>query len=186
MPKLDTDAALEWLKAGNDRFLARVKADEYRPSELSRGQDPQGVVLGCADSRVPPEIVFDVGLGELFVVRVAGGVANTASIASVEYAVSQLGTRLIVVLAHEKCGAVSAAMQGGDAGRNLNRLMEYIEPAVERCDGGDVNEVARMNAKLNAERLIAKSEILRAAAESGELRIATAFHRFTTGAVEFD
>jgi carbonic anhydrase len=186
MPRFSNATALKWLRDGNQRFLERVEADEHRPADLVRGQDPEAVVLGCADSRVPPEIVFDVGLGELFVIRVAGGVANTASIASVEYAVTQLGTRLVVVLAHEKCGAVSAAIQGGDAGRNLNRLMEYIEPAVQRCREGDVNDVARMNAKLNAERLVAESEILREAAASGDLRIATAFHRFTTGAVEFD
>jgi carbonic anhydrase len=180
------DQVLEWLRNGNARFQKRVWANDPRRQELIRGQRPRAAVLGCADSRVAPEIAFDAELGDLFVVRVAGGVANTASIASLEYAVSQLGVKLIVVFAHEGCGAVAAAIEGGDASRNLNRLMEYIAPAVEACDGADVDTVARVNARLNAERLTVESGILRRALEEGDLRIETAFFHFAIGAVEFD
>jgi carbonic anhydrase len=177
---------LERLKYGNSRFQERVRADEARRAELARGQQPHAIVLGCADSRVAPEIVFDMGLGELFVVRVAGNVANTASIASIEYAVAQLGARLIVVLAHESCGAVGAALEGGDAGKNLNRLLEHITPAVQAAGERDVNAVARRNARLNAERLTSESEVLREATRQDDLQIVTAFFHLTTGAVEFD
>jgi len=181
-----TDQVLERLQHGNARFLERVRADEPRRAELARGQQPFAIVLGCADSRVAPEIVFDTGLGELFVVRVAGNVANTESIASIEYAVAHLGARLIVVLAHESCGAVTAALEGGDAGKNLNQLLAHISPAVQADGESDVNAVARRNARLNAERLTSESEILREAALQDGLQIVTAFYHFTTGAVEFD
>ena len=95
---------LEQLKQGNTRFLARVRANEPKRAKLAAGQQPIAIVLGCADSRVSPEIAFDTGLGKLFVVRVAGNVADTASIASIEYAVAHLGSRLIIVLAHQSCG----------------------------------------------------------------------------------
>ena len=185
MAERGTDQVLERLKHGNSRFLERVRSDEPRRAELASGQQPLAIVLGCADSRVAPEIAFDTGLGELFVVRVAGNVANTASIASIEYAVAPLGARLIVVLAHESCGAVGAALEGGDMGKNLNHLLEHITPAVQAAGESDVNAVARRSARLNAERLTTESEILRKALPDG-LRIVTAFFHFTTGAVEFD
>jgi carbonic anhydrase len=181
-----TLVALEKLKRGNSRFLDRAGVNEARRKQLASGQQPHVAILGCADSRTAPEIVFDAGLGELFVVRVAGNVANTASIASIEYAVSQLGTRLVVVLAHESCGAVGAALAGGDAGKNLNRLLEHITPAVEASGDSDVNVVARHSARWNAARLTSESAILRDAVSHDGLRIVTAFHHFTTGAVEFD
>ena len=180
-----TDRELERMKCGNSRFLERVKADGLRFAGLSSDQHPFAVVLGCADSRVTPEIAFDSGLGELFVVRVVGNVANTSSIASIEYAVAHLGVRLIVVLAHESCGAVGAALEGGDAGVNLNRVLEHITPAVQASPESDVDAVARLNAQLNARRLTSESEVLREAADQDGLRIVTAFLHFTTGVVEF-
>jgi len=180
------EAVVEKLSQGNARFLERVKGDEARRAELARGQAPFAVVLGCADSRTAPEILFDVGLGELFVVRVAGNVANVSSIASIEYAVANLGTRLIVVLAHESCGAVGAALAGGDAGKNLNSLLGHIKPAIDAPGENEVNTVARRNAQQQAEKLVADSDILRDAVENDGLRIVTAFHNFTSGAVDFD
>lgn len=185
MPK-DNSSILEGLKAGNARFVENVvQADEARRAELEKGQQPYAIVLGCADSRVAPELAFDVGLGELFVVRVAGNVANTSSIASIEYAVANLGTRLILVLAHESCGAVGAALAGGDVGENLNHLVAHITPAVESCDDSHVNAVAKHNARLNAERLTRRSEILRQAVENDGLEIVPAFYNFRTGVVDF-
>ena len=186
MVESGTAEVLDQLKRGNARFLERVAANEPRRAELASGQAPPVIVLGCADSRVAPEIAFDSGLGKLFVVRVAGNVANTASIASIEYAVAHLGTRLIVVLAHESCGAVAAAMQGGDAGSNLNSLLALIGPAVKAGKGNDADSVARLNARLNAERLTAESDILGKAVKDDGLEIVTAFFCFQTGVVEFD
>jgi carbonic anhydrase len=185
MAESDTDRVLEQLKQGNSRFLERVRADEARRADLAAGQQPSVIVLGCADSRVAPEIAFDMGLGKLFVVRVAGNVADTASIASIEYAVAHLGARLIVVLAHESCGAAGAALEGGAASRNLSYLLEHITPAIQPGES-DVDAVARRSARLNAERLTSESEILRTAVQQDGLRIVTAFFHFTTGAVEFD
>jgi carbonic anhydrase len=186
MTERAAEQILERLERGNAHFVERAKADEPRRAELAKGQQPLAVVLGCADSRVAPEILFGADLGELFVVRVAGNVANTSSIASIEYAVTHLGVRLIIVMAHESCGAVGAAVQGGDAGENLNHLLEHIAPALQAPGDGDVNAVARCSARHNAERLTSESEILRRAVQEDGLRIVTAFYHFTTGAVEFD
>jgi carbonic anhydrase len=186
MTERGTEQILERLKRGNARFAERARADETRCAELARGQQPLAVVLGCADSRVAPEIVFEADLGELFVVRVAGDVANTASIASIEFAVAQLGVRLVIVLAHESCGAVAAALEGADAGENLNHLLAHIAPALQVSGERDVNAVARRSARLNAERLTAQSSILREAVLRDGLQIVTAFFSFATGTVEFD
>jgi len=186
MTERGTQQILERLKRGNARFAERASADEPRRAELARGQHPLAVVLACADSRVAPEIVFDADLGELFVVRVAGNVANTASIASIEFAVARLGVGLVIVLAHESCGAVGAALEGGNAGENLDHLLEYITPALQASGARDADAVARRSARLNAERLTAESSILREAVLRDGLRIVTAFYSFTTGAVEFD
>jgi carbonic anhydrase len=181
--------ALERLKQGNRRRqngeakgLGRMTVQ--RREELKAGQAPYAIILSCADSRVPVEILFDAGPGELFVVRVAGNVANPSSIASIEYAVAHLGTKLIVVMAHESCGAVAAAIEGGDAGKHLNTLLGYIQPAVGSGDNA-VNEVARRNASQSADRLLSESDIIRPAVESGDVEIVTAFYHFN-GEVEFE
>ncbi len=131
---MNAELAVERLKTGNERFVndqwnsdKRFRSDRRA---LVSGQKPFAIILGCSDSRIPPEIAFDAGLGELFVVRVAGNVANISSVASAEYAVANLGTKLVVVLAHMNCGAVNAALSGIDAGQNLNRLLEHIRPAI--------------------------------------------------------
>ncbi len=185
--------ALKRLKQGN-RDLLHGKAKglgsitsqrrEVMTEKVKAGQTPYAIILSCADSRVPVEILFDVGPGELFVVRVAGNVANPSTIASIEYAVANLGTKLIVVMAHESCGAVAAAIEGGDAGKNLNTLLGYIQPAIGSADKG-VNEVARRNARQSADRLLSESDIIRPAVESGDVEIVTAFFHFN-GEVEFD
>ena len=125
---------LDRLVNGNDRFVAdkldgRLQ-NSSRREDLTSGQDPWAIVLSCADSRVVPELAFDTGLGELFVVRVAGNIANSSSIASMEYAVAAIGTPIIVVLGHESCGAVTAAVKGGDNGYNLNHLLSHITPCL--------------------------------------------------------
>ena len=181
--------ALERLMQGNQRFRngeaqgpGRMTAKRHE--ELKAGQAPFAIILSCADSRVPPEILFDTGLGDLFVVRVAGNVANPLSIASIEYAVANLGTKLIVVMAHESCGAVAAAIEGGDAGKNLNKLLGYILPVIGSGDKA-VNEVARRNAMQSADRLLSESDIIRPAVAPGDVEIVTAFFHFN-GEVEFE
>ena len=126
--------ALKRLKEGNERFqkdkLDGQLQDSKRRGSLTGGQSPYAIILSCADSRVVPELAFDTGLGEIFVIRVAGNIANTSSVASIEYAVAHLGVNLIMVLGHESCGAVGAAIAGGDNGHNLNMLLAHITPAV--------------------------------------------------------
>lgn len=189
MDPQNADLALERMKQGNERFRAGraegVVIDGPRHEELKQGQQPFAILLSCSDSRVPPEILFDTGLGDLFVVRVAGNVANISSIASIEYAVLHLGSKLIVVMAHERCGAVGAAIAGGDAGKHLNRLLSLIEPALDPPDKDD-SVIARRNAKVNAERMINESDILRSAVENDGVKIITAFFHFSNGEVEFD
>lgn len=177
------------LVEGNQRFVADAPRSEGRDLErrelLTQGQSPHAVILSCADSRVVPELVFDAGLGELFVVRVAGNIANTSSVASIEFAVSVLGAKLVVVLGHESCGAVAAAMEGKDLGHNLNHLVAHIEPALAGAKDADSDELVCRNAQRSAQELLAKSSILEAAVESGQLEIASAFYRLGTGEVVF-
>lgn len=181
---------IERLKAGNENFvndkLVRDKQDSNRRATQTAGQAPFAIVLSCADSRVVPELAFDTGIGELFVVRVAGNVANTSSIASMEYAVANLGTEIIVVLGHQSCGAVTAAVGGGDNGYNLNHLLAHIAPAIANAsDSSNVDEVIRVNAKLTVEELTNRSAIIGEAVSSGKVQIVPAYYHLDTGEVEF-
>ena len=190
MEQLTAGEAYDRLKRGNERFLNdSVQAagrDSARRKMLAKSQEPFVAVLCCADSRVVPEIVFDAGLGELFVIRVAGNVANTCTIASIEYAVAVLGTKLVAVMAHANCGAVAAALAGGGPSKNLDYLLDYIQPAVALSDDPDVDSVARINTRLSADRLIEESDIIRGAVENEDVRIVTAFYHPGTGEVELD
>jgi carbonic anhydrase len=189
METLTAEEALERLKLGNDRFRSdRIEGagrDGSRREALVDDQQPFAVILGCADSRVCPEIAFDAGLGELFVTLVAGNVANRSSIASIEFAVANLGPKLVVVMGHEGCGAVSAALEGGDAGPNLDHLLEHIQPAVAATGRGGVNAVSRSNAALQTERMVRESDIIRNAVENGGVKIIPAFYELRTGRVCF-
>lgn len=178
------------LKAGNERFVADKLdgklQDSSRRDSLTGGQDPYAIILSCADSRVVPELAFDAGLGELFVVRVAGNIANSSSIASIEYAVAHIGTPVIVVLGHQSCGAVTAAVGGGDNGYNLNHLLAHVAPALAATEAGaDVNTVVRKNAELNAEELQNRSKIIRDAVAAGKLEILPAYYHLDSGEVEY-
>ena len=143
-------------------------------------------MLSCADSRVVPELAFDAGLGELFVVRVAGNVANSSSIASIEYAVAHIGCKVIVVLGHQACGAVTAAVGGGDNGYNLNHLLSHITPAIAAGgEGASITEVVKINAELTAQELKNRSAIINNAVASGALEIVPAYYHLDSGTVEF-
>lgn len=185
---MNAQEALDRLADGNARFVAD-KLDgklqnSVRRGELTGGQKPYAIVLSCADSRVVPELAFDTGLGEIFVIRVAGNIANTSSIASIEYAVAHLGTKLIVVLGHESCGAVTAAIAGGNNGYNLNHLLSHIEPAKAEAGTDDVNTVVKKNAEMTAQELVDRSMIINDAMSNG-LYIIPAYYNLGSGAVEF-
>lgn len=186
---MNQDQVLERLKEGNNRFVSNSLNGELsnqdRRNELVGGQSPWAIVLSCADSRVVPEHAFDTGLGELFVLRVAGNIANTDTIASIEYAVAHLGTEVIVVMGHESCGAVGAALAGGDNGYNLNHLLAQIEPAKAQAGSGDINVVVKKNAELSAKDLYERSAIIKGAVDQGKLKIVSAFYNLGSGQVDF-
>ena len=178
------------LEEGNDRFsLDKLEAklqDNSRRTELMKGQEPHTIVLSCADSRVVPELVFDAGLGELFVVRVAGNIANTSSIASIEYAVAHCKSKVIVVLGHQSCGAVIAAINGGDNGSNLNHLLSHITPALNAVkEGASVVDVVKKNTELTVQELITCSTIIGNAVSKGDVEILPAYYNLDSGKVNF-
>lgn len=187
---LSAEKALEKLKAGNKNFVADKLdgqlQDSSRRKSLTGGQNPYAIILSCADSRVVPELAFDTGLGEIFVIRVAGNVANTSTTASIEYAVAHLGVKLIVVLGHESCGAVTAAIGGGDNGYNLNHLLAHISPAIAASRKKDVNSVVKKNARMTCNDLVSRSAIIQKATEKkGGLQIVPAYYNLGTGKVNF-
>ncbi len=184
------DKALELLLDGNQRFLHQKR--KYPDQSLERlrlvakGQYPFASILGCADSRVPAEIIFDQGLGDLFVVRVAGNVASDMVIGSLEYATAILGSQLIVVLGHRKCGAVAEALQEQPVPGRIGFVVEGIKPAVERIKlrTGDIQENAVIaNIQYQAEKLQESSTILAKLIRKGQLKIVGACYDIETGKV---
>ena len=190
--------ALKFLQNGNARFLSgKLRKDGQRKTDIARlvkGQKPHSIVLSCSDSRVPPEVVFDQKLGELFVVRTAGETLDPTSIASIEYAVEHLGSRLILVMGHSHCGAVKAALStfgGKDAGSpNLNKLVADIHPRIQAYSrapaSDDVLKPAWANAKGVASDLLLRSEILKKKAAAGEIELKSALYDLRTGTVEIE
>jgi len=157
-----------------------------RRKQVTKGQHPFAVVLSCSDSRVPPEIIFDQGLGDLFVVRVAGNIVDDAGLGSIEYAVEHLHASLIVVLGHERCGAVEAAVKGGEAPGRIKSLVEAIRPAVEEAKGepGDLAENAmRANVKRVVHHLKTSKPILKQFVHKGTLTVVGARYGLDDGQV---
>ncbi|MCX5965044.1 MAG: carbonic anhydrase [Cyanobacteria bacterium] len=186
---LTPDAALKNLIEGNQRFVAKKRLnphqDDFRIKEVASGQAPFAAILGCADSRVVPEIAFDQGIGDIFVVRVAGNIASTEDIASEEYAVGVLGAPLLVVLGHERCGAVKAALEGGSFPGVIESLVSAIQPAVEASEGkpGDrLTNAVKANVRIQVKRL-QKSSVLASAIQKGKLKIVGAFYDLDTGEI---
>jgi len=181
---------LNRLSAGNKRFAndqlnSDLQGSSRRKSIIS-SQKPFATILGCADSRIVPELIFDTGLGELFVVRVAGNVANKSSVASIEYAVTHLNTKVIIVLGHQNCGAVTAALKGGDNGENLNHLLSHLTPAISAlAKTATINDVAKKNAELTANELSTKSTIIKNAVDNGDVIIIPAYYDMDSGKVDF-
>jgi carbonic anhydrase len=191
-PTPSADAVWAELMAGNRRFVAdkpRAHALIALRRKLASGQSPHVIVLACSDSRVPPEVIFDQSLGDLFVVRTAGNVADAVALGSIEYAVDHFHSPLLVVLGHQKCGAVTAACSGEKMpSRNLDAIVEKINPAVTQAKtyakADDLVESAiRENVRQSAKDVLANSEILRKAVKSGKLKVIEGEYLLGTGSV---
>jgi carbonic anhydrase len=190
VPALSADQALSRLLAGNARFIAHK---ERHPDEsmarrrgLVSGQHQFAVILGCADSRVPPELLFDEGLGDLFVIRVAGNVVDDMVLASIEYAVEHLGTKLIVVLGHENCGAVSAAVASENAPGHLPALLSAIRPSVlatASTSGDRVHNCVVENVRRVAIKIRESGPVLTEAMERSGVKVIAADYELDTGKV---
>jgi len=195
--------ALERLRDGNRRFVAGrigagIRDSLARRQEVAVSQSPFAVILGCADSRVPAEIVFDQGIGDLFIVRVAGNIATPSQVGSVEFAAASFGTRLVVVLGHSRCGAVAVAAKeienpSEELSPGLCSIVDRVRPSVEAFldseDRGDqaalVAKAVRENVRISVEQLRSRSPILTPLIESDGLRVIGAEYSLDTGEVEF-
>jgi carbonic anhydrase len=183
---------LQRLMDGNKRFVAGActhpDQTSERRTEIAKGQHPFAVVLTCADSRVSPELLFDQGLGDLFVLRVAGNTVDDQIIGSIEYAVEHLHAPLIIVLGHRKCGAVQAAVKGGEVPGHIRSLVEFLQPSVEASKdmpGDAVDNAVKKNVERVAGILQRVEPILGEAAKDGKLKVVGACYDLDTGAVEF-
>jgi carbonic anhydrase len=203
MPIISAAVALDRLKEGNRRFVANVRghealANEARRIELTAGQEPFAIVLGCSDSRVPAEIVFDQGLGDLFVIRVAGNIVAPSQIGSVEFAAERFGTRLVVVLGHSRCGAILATLDElhrptDKQSRHLHSIVDRIRPSVEallaterhRDADALVNDAVRANVRVSASQLRHGSGILEQLIDREGLVVVGAEYSLETGEVDF-
>lgn len=189
-PPVNPDAALQRLMDGNKRFSQEKRSfpdqSRLRLQETATAQYPFAAILGCADSRVPVEIVFDQGLGDIFTVRVAGNVVTPHAIGSLEYAAAELGSQLIMVLGHENCGAVKAAIQGQPLPGRISTFVEDIRPAVERVrnnPGDVVNNSVIANVQLQVEELKQNSVLLAQLAQQNKLKIVGARYDLDSGVV---
>lgn len=176
-PVSGPDQALQRLLEGNKRFVAmqiqHPNDSTMRLGEVAKGQHPFAAILGCADSRVPPELIFDRGLGDIFVVRSAGNIADPVAIGSLEYAVAHLKVSLIMVLGHERCGAVEAALSGEPAAGYIAEVVKAVQPAVDQVkdhDGDHLEDAVLANVRLQTE-VLGKSSLLAQAVASGALKI---------------
>ena len=184
------DEVLAQLKEGNDHHVRHRYVHPHetlaRQTELVSGQHPEAEILSCADSRVPPEIIFDQGLGDLFVVRVAGNVASDTELGSLEYGAEHLHIPLIIVLGHEKCGAVTAAVEGGESEGHIGSIVQLIKPAVEKTRGakGDpVNNAVRANVQMVVQQLKTSTPVLSELVAHGKLKIVGGVYSLETGKV---
>jgi carbonic anhydrase len=195
--------ALQNLREGNRRFVDEARrpgtlTGQSRRLELAAGQEPFAIILGCSDSRVPAEIVFDQGLGELFVIRVAGNIVASSQVGSVEFAAAKFGTRLVVVLGHSQCGAVQSTLEElqqptGNQSRNLRSIVDRVRPSVEgllqtelRSDPAALmHQAVRANIRASAHHLRHGSDVLEQLIEHQGLLIVGAEYSLETGVVDF-
>lgn len=200
---ISAPAALECLREGNRRFVwERGGRDrltsQVRRNELVDGQEPLAIILGCADSRVPAELIFDQGLGDLFVIRVAGNIVAPSQVGSIEFAAERFGTRLVVVLGHSMCGAVQATLEelerpSEHRSPNLHSIVDRIRPAVEallataprQSASTLMRHAVRANIRASANHLRRGSRILERLIQGGELLVVGAEYSLATGVVDF-
>ncbi|MEQ8908220.1 MAG: carbonic anhydrase [Vicingaceae bacterium] len=190
--KLSADEALAILKEGNERFvkneLKHPNLDVARRQMLREGQAPHTVVLTCADSRLVPDLIFDQGLGDLFTIRVAGNVAKEKVLGSIEYAVANLGTKLVIVLGHESCGAVTAALEPAEVEGHVGAILEELKPAVfaARQQQGDLLENAiKNNAIFMKERIKDSMPVLNRAVRQEGVKVVSAYYSLGNGEVSW-
>lgn len=188
---LSIEDVLQKLADGNKRYVSSAmlhpNQTAERRAEVSKGQNPFAVIVGCSDSRIPPEILFDQGIGDLFVIRVAGNIADEIALGSIEYAVEHLGTQLVMVLGHGKCGAVNATVQGGEIHGNIAGIIKTIAPAVEKVRGkpGDLADNAiRANVGLVVDTIMTSKPILAKLAGEGKIKVVGAYYNIESGLVE--
>lgn len=188
---ISADEALQKLKQGNARFVQHHMKHPHETkalrTQLTKAQHPFVAILSCSDSRVPTEIIFDQGLGDIFVIRNAGNVLDEHVLGSIEYAVHHLGVKLLVVLGHESCGAVAAAMKDSEESPAIESLKEAIAPAVEQCkkeNNYTSENVIKTHAKMDASDVL-KDEELNELVKEHNLKIVPAYYSLTTGKVEF-
>lgn len=194
---LSPDDVLRILREGNGRFVAGKRAEHDFPAEIrltGSAQHPAGIVLGCMDSRVTPETLFDNGIGDIFAARVAGNIINKDIAGSMEYACAKAGSKLVLVLGHTDCGAVKGAIDGVELA-NLTGLLSGLKPAIDAvtdfpgerssANPGFVDAVVHKNVELTMERIRELSPVLRALEEGGGIKIAGAIYDVRTGGVDF-
>ena len=194
---LTPNQVIELLGGGNDRFVNGTKTVRDHSAlvrDAAAGQFPKAIILSCVDARVPVEDIFDQGIGDIFVARVAANIENTDILGSIEFATKVSGAKLIVVLGHENCGAIRAAIDNVKLG-NITALLENVKPAVDALSdyAGDktsansefVHLVAEKNVELTMQNIVAKSPIVAEMIEAGELNIVGALYNLHTGEVEF-
>jgi carbonic anhydrase len=192
-PAVAPAEAISKLKEGNGRYtsgnLQHPGQTAERRAELIKSQHPFAAIIGCADSRIPPEIVFDQGLGDLFICRVAGNVVDDQSLGSIEYAVDHLGVRLILVLGHQDCGAVKSAREliaaKSKAPGHIQSLITAIKPAVEATAKDDLDATIKANVKHVVNALRSSKPILKAKVDSGDVQVIGGYYTLETGAVTF-
>jgi carbonic anhydrase len=195
--------ALERLREGNRRFVSNLRSLDTllsyaRRAELAAAQHPFAIVLGCSDSRVPAEIVFDQGLGDLFVIRVAGNIVAPSQVGSVEFAAERFDTRLVVVMGHQQCGAILATLEelrrpNENQSRNLKSIVDRVRPSVEsllatelsRDSDALVREAVRANVRVSAAHLRNGSELLERLIREQGLQVVGAEYSLDTGVVDF-
>jgi carbonic anhydrase len=195
--------ALQRLREGNLRFAANVRGSDAfvshtRRVELASGQQPFAIILGCSDSRVPAEIVFDQGLGDLFVIRVAGNIVAPSQVGSVEFAAARYSTRLVVVLGHSQCGAILATLEElraptGNQSRNLQSIVDRVRPSVEGVFAGKVGpdsdalvqQAVRANIRASVDHLRHGSRVLEELIQDQGLLVVGAEYALETGVVDF-
>ncbi len=195
--------ALERLRTGNQRFVSEVRSPENntiqaRRLEVAGGQEPFAIILGCSDSRVPAEIVFDQGLGDLFVIRVAGNIVASSQVGSVEFAASRYGPRLVVVLGHSQCGAIQATIEelqqaSENQSRNLRSIVDRVRPSVEALLSTElrhdpaalIQHAVRANIRASVNQLRNGSPVLENLIQNNGLRVVGAEYSLASGVVEF-